>query len=500
MIRRSSPGLGEWTTVTLIVVIVVVLLYQLYRYGTVRSALPAGLMVAGIEVGGSELEEARELISQRYLETPIIVYHGENAIELDPVNDAEFKLDMETMMSEADYQRAQQDFWAGFWGFLWNRPVEVEPVELRATHSADVLQESLEVIASRLDNPSQPPQPIPSTLSFRYGEAGISTDIRASLDDVANALYRPTGREAHLTLEGVNAERPELSLLGRLIVNHFQEFEQNQGGTASIFIVDLETGGEIALNSGLPLSAMNVAKIPIVLTLFQLLDRPPTVEQRQLVEETLTDMGTTSANLLLELIAGEPNAYLGAERVTQSMQQLGLVNTFVAMPYEGTRPATVETPANTPTEADAQVEELLTNPDPGMQTTAEDIGTLLSMIYFCAEDGGGALMAAFPGEITQAECAEMLTIMKRNQIDSLIQEGVPADTPVAHQQGWISDTHGDAGIVYTPGGDYVLVEFLYKPDWLEWAVSSPLMADISRAAYNYFNFSSPFLETARSSN
>jgi hypothetical protein len=58
---------------------------------------------------------------------------------------------------------------------------------------------------------------------------------------------------------------------------------------------------------------------------------------------------------------------------------------------------------------------------------------------------------------------------------------------VAHKHGWVGDSHGDAGIVFTPGGDYVLCIYLYYTDWLEWEVSSPLMARISEATYKYFN-------------
>jgi beta-lactamase class A len=151
---------------------------------------------------------------------------------------------------------------------------------------------------------------------------------------------------------------------------------------------------------------------------------------------------------------------------------------------------TPQTPANT-------AEGLATKLDPAMQTTAEDMGLLLAMIYYCAQDQGGALLAAFSGAITPAECRAILDTMRRNQIGSLIEEGVPPNTAVAHRHGWISDTHGDAGIVFSPGGDYVLVEFLYKPDWLEWVVSSPLLADISLATYNYFNFDHPYLNESR---
>ena len=58
----------------------------------------------------------------------------------------------------------------------------------------------------------------------------------------------------------------------------------------------------------------------------------------------------------------------------------------------------------------------------------------------------------------------------------------------------------DAGIVFTPGGNYVIVIMLYKPNWLEWEISSPLIANMSRATYNFFNFDNPYLADTRITN
>jgi len=238
------------------------------------------------------------------------------------------------------------------------------------------------------------------------------------------------------------------------------------------------------------MSGMSIVKVPIVLEAIRTLEGNLTAEHSKLISETLVvQSGNFSANLLLDVVAGEDDAYLGSDLVTQSMQSLGLENTFIAVPYEEQpRPgkATYETVANSR-------EELSTDPDPAMQTTAEDIGTLLAMIYYCAQQDGGPLKAVYGEQIGQEHCQELVEVMKLNRIGSLIEEGVPTDTPVAHKHGWISDTHGDAGIVYSPGGDYVLVTYMYKPDWLEWEISSPLLADISRATYNYFNFDEPYL-------
>ncbi|HSH01540.1 MAG TPA: serine hydrolase [Anaerolineae bacterium] len=489
MNRRNTPGLIQWLAAGFIVTVSITLFYLLFQYSNSRTSLPTGITVAGINVGGYTIEEAQEIINDHYRNSPVIVYHQDNSIEVEP-DDAEFKIDHESMSTEADQQRVQQDFWAGFWGFLWGRPVEVDPVPLYATHNNNELESVIELIASRLDTPAKPPQPIPGTLSFKYGEPGIQTDINASLENVADAFYRPENRVVYLRTRVVEPERPEMSILARLIINHLQDFEQNQNGTISIFIIDLTSGDEININSKLPMSGMNIAKLPIVITTYLYLDQA-SPQQIGLINASLTDMETTSANQLLNFIAGTEDPYLGAQIVTQTMNRLGLRNTFIAAPYEGRATINYETPANLNPD-------LNTNPDPAMQTTAEDIGTLLAMLYACAQNNGGALLAAFPNDITPAECQEMLGILTTNNIDSLIQAGVPVGTPVAHQQGWISDTHGDAGIVFSAGGDYVIVEYLYKPDWLEWEVSSPLLADIARAAYNFFNFENPYLDDTRS--
>jgi beta-lactamase class A len=490
MVRRSSPGIGQWFVVTFMVMAVVFLLFKLYQYGSVRRYLPTGLTVAGVEVGGYMLEEAGQILTDRYISAPVTIYYGDESIQLNP-SQAEFVLDREAMLSAADYQRVQQDFWSGFWGFLWGRPYEVEMVELRATHNRDALREVLRIVARQMDREAQPAQPVPPTLSFQAGAAGLAANLDASLRDVESALYRPFRREAHLVLDMRPPPRPDINMLNRLLTNHLAAFN----GVASVFIMDLHTGEEIGINADQPMSGMSVLKVPIILETLRLLDMPLTVEQQSLISETIaTEPGDTSANLLLDLIAGQDNAFLGADILTESMARLGLANTYLAAPYgDQPRPGrgTPETAANSRSDR-------LTEPDPVMQTTAEDIGALLSMLYYCAEGDGGALRALYRESISQEKCRFLVEMLKQNYIGSLLEEGVPPATVLAHKHGWVADTHADAGIVFSPGGDYVVVVFMHKRDWLEWEISSPLIADVSRATYNYFNFEEPYLSSARS--
>ena len=491
MNSRSAPGLRQWLMMTLLVAGAVFVLYKIYQFGTFRQYLPAGLTVAGINVGGMTESDARELISSRYVESDVVIFHDEDSISVSP-GDIEFELDLESMMTEADYQRSQQDFWAGFWGFIWNRPVEVDMVELRATHDADELRRVLQTIAGGFDTPPQPPQPVPTTLTFQYGEAGVETDVDASIADVTAAFYRPTSREAHLTLRPLTPVRPDMSLLGRLIVNHIQE--RAFGGVVSVFIMDLDSGQEVFIDAGVAMSGMDLLRVPLVLDTFRMIEGSPSLSQTSNLTRTLLTDDSEAPQSLLSVIAGQQNPFLGAQLMTESMWRLGLKNTFMAIPYgEGAVPGgrtSYETPANT---APGQ----LTQPTTTMQTTAEDMGTLLAMIYYCAEGRGGPLMAAYGESINSAECEQIIDVMFENRIGSLIEEGVPAGTPIAHRHAWIGDTHADAGIVYSPGGDYVVSIIMFQHDWLPWERSSPLMADISRATYNYFNFDNPFLDSTR---
>ena len=117
------------------------------------------------------------------------------------------------------------------------------------------------------------------------------------------------------------------------------------------------------------------------------------------------------------------------------------------------------------------------------------------MIYMNAlRHGGGSFAAVFPGEITQNECKSMITYLTRNHIGVLIEAGVPEGTKVAHKHGWAVDpvdglmhAVGDAALVYTPGGNYILTIFIHNDAQIVWDAANKMFADLSSAVYNYFN-------------
>lgn len=87
----------------------------------------------------------------------------------------------------------------------------------------------------------------------------------------------------------------------------------------------------------------------------------------------------------------------------------------------------------------------------------------------------------------------MITFLLTNKIGQLLQAGLPDGIKMAHKHGWIVETDGvihtilDAGIVYTPGGNYVIVAAMYQPTQLIYDVANRIQAQLSTAIYNYFN-------------
>jgi hypothetical protein len=301
--------------------------------------------------------------------------------------------------------------------------------------------------------------------------------VAASRARLASALVSADTETAELVVESQEAPLMDIELLRQLLETRLDDQPDFIPG---IFVKDLQTGDELMINAEVAYSGLSVLKIAVLEEAYRSLDQPPSVETAKLISETMTESGNFTANLLLRDVIDDGDSHEAAEKLTASMNRLGLQNTFMAAPYdEKDVAATITTPANSRTD-------ISTDPDPFIQTTPLDIGVLLEMIYQCSHSGG-ALMLTYPETLTADECQEMLKWMSQNRIDNLIEGGVPAGTEVAHKHGWISDTHADAGLVFTPGGDYVLVIFLHGPEWLQWEESAALIADISSAAYNYFN-------------
>lgn len=467
-------GIVVWGIV-IAAVVALLLAWQYLDYRAASRTLPAGMTMAGLPVEGMTREQALGVVEEAFT-TPMEVTYQEQQLLLSP-DSVELRYNAEETETTLDALLAAQRGLDGFVAHVLRRPLDPVDVPVTVNYSEERLDGFLARVANQYDRPPQEPVPLPASLTFRSGQPGHELDIESSRARLAAALVLVTDRQVELVVRTEEAPPLDLDILGQMLMSLLDDHE---GMIPGIFVKDLQTGDELEINAGVAYAGLSVLKIAIIEETYRVLDDSPDVETTKLISETMTLSGNFTANLLLRDLIGNGDGYQGVENLTASMRHLGLVNTFMATPYdEEVIPAMIVTPANS--RAD-----ITTEPDPYMQTTPLDMGLLLEMIYQCGH-GGGALMVAYPGAFTVNECNQMIEWMSANRIDSLIEAGVPVGTKVAHKHGWTGDTHADAALVFSPGGDFVLVVFLYRPQWLEWEEGNPLITEISTATYNYFN-------------
>jgi len=481
----------RWLAVFFLLAALVLTIFQLVRYSRLRANLPTGLQIAGIPVGGLDRQQAAQRLLEAYT-IPVEMQYGDALIQLDP-SVVDFQLDLESMLAAADIQRAQKTFWEGFWDFLWGRTSTTADVPLRASFSETRLRTYLEQeVAQRYDQPPSPAQPIVGTVNFQPGTPGNSLDTDGSVVLIENALFSNLRRQVALPLMRDEPPRPafqNLEVLLRQTVD-LADFD----GLAGIYLMDLQTNRElhlaysqgeaIAVQPDIAFTASSIIKVPIMVSVFNRLGDNPDEESLNLMREMIEKSGNETADWLMDRVIDPNRAPL---IVTEDMKALGLENTFLAGYFSLGSPllSLEQTPAN-------QRVDINTDPDPYNQTTPSDIGMLLEDTYICAQENGGSLAAVFEGQITQQECQQIIEHLVNNKLPVLLTGGIPEGTRIAHKHGWVSvngiiNTIGDAGIIYSPGGDYILVVFLYHPVQLVWDPASKLVADLSRAVYNYYN-------------
>lgn len=479
---------------------------QLVRFSQQPDTFGGNVSVGGVSISGLSPSEAMVRWEQAYAQ-PITLWYGDSPIVLEPAA-VGFSTNREAMLAVARRASEEEaDFWRRFFTYLTGREVQRSlNIELSADYQQNLLRQFLEDVARRYDRAPGAANFDAQTLTVRSGNEGriLDTDEAERLIDAA--LRDPDNRQVVLPTSNTDANRPQIDALRQVIIGYLDAqgfIYDGQSTVASVFIVDLETGAEVSINSDVAFSAASTVKVSILIDYFRSLLFAPSDDEAFLMAQSLLCSNNSSSNLIMQLIGGGSDLFAGIADVMENTQYIGARNTYLSAPlYLGGDQVlgSIPAPRTSPNP------NFNTGADPFNQTTTEDLGTMFNLIYDCAYYGSGLMTAYTEGEFSQNECRQMLELMSDNHLGRLLEGGIPAGTVISHKNGWLEDVHGDAGIVFAPNGrNYAIAVFVWRDaEFFSYTEAWPLIEGVSRAAWNYFVPEQPLIsprtdlpETAR---
>jgi hypothetical protein len=490
---RSLELVLRTTSILFILLAIVLTVFSLVQYSRQRERYPIGMTIAGVPVGGLTPQEAVDRLLRVY-NTPLEIRYGDAVFQMSPEM-AGFQMDVESMIAAADQVRKESSFWQGFWNYLWGQNIVRVDIPLRATLSKERLREYLvNEISARYDEPPTPPQPVPGSTTFTPPKPGRVLDVENALLLIEQALRSPTQRRVELVARRALPGRADFKFLEILLQQNILQMKFD--GVIGVYLQDLQSGNEIHFAydrmQAIPVqpadvvfTAASTIKIPILVAFFIANRKAPLSPQ---IEARILDMIHLSENPPADDLMNRIDPLRGPLVVTESMRRIGLKNTFIAGYFAPGSPllARITTPANSRTD-------VWTDPDPYNQTTPLEMGLLLADLYQCATHGSGSLIAVFPESIDKDICQKMIDFLAEDRIGKLLEAGLPEGTRIAHKHGWVTDVDGvirnysDAGLIYTPGGDFVLSVYAYHPVQILDDTANVLFARLASTAYNYYN-------------
>jgi beta-lactamase class A len=454
-------------------------------YNSQTRVMPSGSAIGGIPVGGLEVQAALERVKEAYAIPVELRYQGARMQFLPQQLGS--KLDLASLTQAlADSVKN-----AGWWAHLWGRTVEDKPITLPVDISVDTAATG-NLLRSEIppcyDRQATSAHPIVGDTAFQVGQVGTTLDIDGSLPLVRAALLSPNQRVVDLKLQTSQAGAADWTDLEVMLKQ--QLIRENFRGLAEVYLADPATGKLIHFAqrnlSDVPVdvaySGASTVKIPVMVSVMRRTEEPTPPLALGWMNATITQSLNPPADALMKTYLDNAT---GPLVVTQDMLELGYKNTFLAGYFEPGSPLlrNITTPANSR-------RDVYLDPDFYNQTVPSEAGDLLMRIYQCSLDPEKSI---FNGQVTQTECETMLEFLRNNRIGALMESGLPPSAIAAHKHGWVVALDGylhtmsDAGVIYTPGRDFVLVIFIHTEEQLVFETGERIFARLSQSIYNFYN-------------
>ena len=224
-------------------------------------------------------------------------------------------------------------------------------------------------------------------------------------------------------------------------------------GKWSVYVYSLSTDQEICIND-MSMPSASELKLFILACVYDHIEKgliERTSEVVSWMESMIVASSNDAANALIRLL-GDGEYDRGIREINSYLRAQGY---------------SVRTRAYNPFQND----NLIINDRHNNQTSARDCGELLKRVYH--RDLG-----------PRSVCNEIEQWMLSQQTRYKIPRGLPDGTSVGNKTGETDDVENDAAIVYTSGGDYILV--ILSCEWPDKKVAQEQFIPLSREVFNYF--------------
>mgnify|MGYP000846017390 CR=1 FL=1 len=487
--RKRRSGAGILFVAALLLISAVVLgIIDYSRFNAEVVSYPKGSSIGGVPVGGLSRKAAAERLQEAFALPVELVFQGAR-IQFNP--DAfGFEIKIDESLEYADSQNEK----ASWFSFLFGKVKQPIPftIPIKYVQNPTTIHQTLKAaLVNRYERAATETHPLVNSANVIPGESGTElANVDEAITHIGMALTSATQRTVVLNVK----ETPPMPMSRENLETKLRQTIQLEAfnGLVEVYLQDLQNGQvmHFATRGGkdLPVdvaySGASTVKIPIMVSTMRRVSEPIPGLAKNWMRAMIQDSLNPPADGLMK---NYMNNTTGPLVVTEDMQELGYQNTFLAGFFELGAPLlrTYETPAN-------QRSDINLKPDLYNQTVPSEIGDLLARIYRCAKYNAPEY-TLFNGEVTHEECQIMVENLLSNRMGALIEVGVALEGSVAHKHGWTNALDGlihsisDVGIVYSPGGDYVLVIFIHSSDQLLFEDGNLLFARLSQSIYNAYN-------------
>jgi beta-lactamase class A len=441
---------------------------------TAVPVLASDVRVAGIDLGGLAPEAARQKLTDSLaaLTRPLELRLGDQQLTLQP-EDIAFEPALDDMLAQA--QAAQ--------------PGTRVPLEVH--YDEATLRAQLAELAKKVDlSPAITVITSTDTISRSFALAGGATlDIDAAIKQIDERL-RTVGGARRVTLDLASASGAAARPAPEQLQEQIEAMAKGWKGVAGVYVYDLASGKQIAgLNERTAFTAASTIKVAIMLNLYINLPKL-TATQQAALKKMIVESDNLKANDLLAAAAGgtaTESAFNGAEQMSAMLAALGLKNTFLYIPFEAIDFIKLYN-VKFKTGPKQGGEAPFTSASNTLRTTPYEIAQIYIYLEQCSR-GEGVLLEKFSENLTAARCQEMIDWLKQNGDKTRMMSGLPKDVDAAHKSGWIPpQIQADAGIVYSPGGDFIVAIYLYQPtERYTDKVAQAAVGSFARLVYSYYN-------------